>query len=34
MRYAMVDYDDDRYLHRTTVTGERPIPPGDEADRA
>ncbi|MBS14058.1 MAG: taurine dioxygenase [Gemmatimonadetes bacterium] len=26
MHYAIVDYDADRYLHRTTVIGERPIP--------
>ena len=34
MHYAMVDYDDDRYLHRTTVIGECPLPPGNETDRA
>ena len=25
MHYAIVDYDDDRYMHRTTVIGERPV---------
>jgi len=25
MHYAIMDYDDDRYMHRTTVIGERPI---------
>jgi taurine dioxygenase len=25
MHYAIVDYDSDRYLHRTTVIGERPV---------
>ena len=25
MHYAIVDYEEDRYLHRTTVIGERPV---------
>ena len=25
MHYAVVDYDDDRYMHRTTVIGEQPL---------
>ncbi len=25
MHYAIVDYDEDRYLHRTTVIGEKPV---------
>jgi alpha-ketoglutarate-dependent taurine dioxygenase len=25
MHYAIADYDEDRYMHRTTVIGERPV---------